>query len=380
MLLRSWNGIHICALPNKRASAQMNEVLEHHRCYDDDAFRSSHLYYYLHVRHFFFFSSLPFPIRFQHIARASAFHIHLVCAYPATYLCLLNAVARARPEGLRHMEAYHRANPSRYLHVLTTHFHASYRALRTTTAHCEEAAILKKTPVAANGARLQNVSDVECTSTIMLDRLLDCCCPALWLNTAGIAARVVPLKALRAAMQTATLRILRPRARSLWQNLLQPILCYPLWIQSKQIIAYLCPSLLPYPSEQNKRENASRWNIHSFVVLRADEVVASAASQKSTEQWFTRKRPVNFSTVRSKYRSSRKMARQVCANPWQRLDVKWLMRIPQTQGWEDRGVQHDQSGQAFPALASIRVSCEGTLICKSDDRPLCKLAKIKRHM
>ncbi|KAI9247966.1 hypothetical protein BDA99DRAFT_564939 [Phascolomyces articulosus] len=42
---------------------------------------------------------------------------------------------------------------------------------------------------------------------------------------------------------------------------------------------------------------------------KADEVIASAASQKSLDQWFARRSHVNFSTVRAKYRSSRKSAR-----------------------------------------------------------------------
>lgn len=42
---------------------------------------------------------------------------------------------------------------------------------------------------------------------------------------------------------------------------------------------------------------------------RAEEVIASAASQRSLDQWFARRSPVNFSTVRQKYRTSRKHAR-----------------------------------------------------------------------
>ncbi|KAI7848773.1 hypothetical protein BDC45DRAFT_522289 [Circinella umbellata] len=42
---------------------------------------------------------------------------------------------------------------------------------------------------------------------------------------------------------------------------------------------------------------------------KADEVIASAVSQKSLDQWFARRSHVNFSTIRAKYRSSRKSAR-----------------------------------------------------------------------
>lgn len=85
MLLRSWNGIHICALPSKRASARMSEVLEHHRCYDDDAFRSSHLYYYLHVRHFFFLFFSSFPYSFSA-------HSQSICFPHTSCLCLSSYV------------------------------------------------------------------------------------------------------------------------------------------------------------------------------------------------------------------------------------------------------------------------------------------------
>lgn len=45
------------------------------------------------------------------------------------------------------------------------------------------------------------------------------------------------------------------------------------------------------------------------MLLRADEVIATATSQRSLDQWFKRRSNVNFSTVRTKYRKSRKSAR-----------------------------------------------------------------------
>lgn len=63
----------------------MNEVLEHHRCYDDDAFRSSHLYYYLHVRHFFFLFFFSFPYSFSA-------HSQSICFPHTSSLCLSSYV------------------------------------------------------------------------------------------------------------------------------------------------------------------------------------------------------------------------------------------------------------------------------------------------